>query len=438
MINVFTVPTSGERFDDPGRFATMLIERGVEDRTFAVVGEPLVRTDVRGEFATEIIVEGPLREPREELARKCAESIPASEATYCPLDFLGRRPKKRRQHRPDQRRQAFDGSHLRHLAQVSSAAPGAGILINCGGEASQEIHQTRRDTDSHTEPSQILDEFRTSCGERDLGQKRDQQFGQDIGKSVGEYAKDVNPTLQAPGVHGTASDLLTKAIGNGTIPRDEYQALRSRFSKKAENLRTSDPQQAQAYRGFRNALDSAMERSVQPSDAGAWADLRSKWANLDALDNAAGAAGPAAAQGYITPAQLRASIGKDAYSRGWSGLSDLTRAGVGAMTPLPQSGTGPRSYYQHLTELLGGAGIGGMLGGVPGAAEGLAAAVGGPAIAGRMLMSQPVQAYLKNQAAPNLGLISKMDPAAQELTRGTNLLQTLFRGSDRSDRQVNQ
>ncbi len=47
MINVFTVPTSGERFDDPGRFATMLIERGVEDRTFAVVGEPLVRTDVR-------------------------------------------------------------------------------------------------------------------------------------------------------------------------------------------------------------------------------------------------------------------------------------------------------------------------------------------------------------------------------------------------------
>ena len=231
---------------------------------------------------------------------------------------------------------------------------------------------------------------------------------------------------------------MTKAIGNGTIPRDEYQALRSRFSKKAENLRTSDPQQAQAYRGFRNALDSAMERSVQPSDAGAWADLRSKWANLDALDNAAGAAGPAAAQGYITPAQLRASIGKDAYSRGWSGLSDLTRAGVGAMTPLPQSGTGPRSYYQHLTELLGGAGIGGMLGGVPGAAEGLAAAVGGPAIAGRMLMSQPVQAYLKNQAAPNLGLISKMDPAAQELTRGTNLLQTLFRGSDRSDRQVNQ
>jgi hypothetical protein len=44
---------------------------------------------VRGEFATEIIVEGPLREPSEELARKCAESIPASEATNCPLDFVG-------------------------------------------------------------------------------------------------------------------------------------------------------------------------------------------------------------------------------------------------------------------------------------------------------------------------------------------------------------
>src|SRR3984893_2226961 len=171
MIDVFTVPTSGERFDDPGRFATMLIERGVEDCTFAVVGEPLVRTDVRGEFATEIIVEGPLREPREELARKCAESIPASEATYCPLDFLGRRPKQRRQHRPDQRRQALDGSHLRHLAQVSSAAPGAGILINCGGEASKETHQTWRDPDSYAEPSQIVDEFRASCGERDLGEK---------------------------------------------------------------------------------------------------------------------------------------------------------------------------------------------------------------------------------------------------------------------------
>jgi hypothetical protein len=75
MIDVFTVPTSGERFDDPGRFATMLIERGVEDRTFVVVGEPLARTNVRGEFATEIIVEGPLRQPREELARNRARAF---------------------------------------------------------------------------------------------------------------------------------------------------------------------------------------------------------------------------------------------------------------------------------------------------------------------------------------------------------------------------
>jgi hypothetical protein len=293
---------------------------------------------------------------------------------------------------------------------------------------------------------EVLRTGRAALGKRfeDLSARNtlqmDQQFGQDIGKSLGEYQRLVNATKQAPGVADTASDLLTKAVANGTIPGDEYQAMRSRFSKTADRLSVSDAQQADAYRGMRDALDNAMERSVNPGDKGEWGEIRNKYANLKVLESAANKPGEEGALGYVSPARLRTAVAdaRDAgYSLGKGDLAPLARAGVGAMTPLPNSGTAPRSYYQHLTQLAGMA-AGGTFGGVPGAGEGLAAAVGGPALVGRTLMSRPAQAYFANQAAPNIGLISKMDPAARELTRGTNLLQALFNPPGRSASQGNQ
>lgn len=263
----------------------------------------------------------------------------------------------------------------------------------------------------------------------------DPRFGQDIRQAASEYGRLVNPSQQAPGVNDIASDLLTRAVTGATIPGDEYQAFRSRLGKTADRL--SDQQQAQAYRGFQGALDNAMERSVKPEDAGAWADLRNKYANIKVIEGAANKPGEGTALGYLSPARLRTAVAnaRDAgYALGKGDLAPLARAGVGTMTPLPQSGTQPRSYFQHLPELIGGA-AGYGLHGTPGAMEGALMAAAAPPLAGRTIMSKPVQAYLSNQVAPRVGLISQIDPRALELTRGTNLLQSLFNQPGQVDQQ---
>jgi hypothetical protein len=64
------------------------------------------------------------------------------------------------------------------------------------------------------------------------------------------------------------------------------------------------------------------------------------------------------------------------------------------MTPLPNSGTAQRMAAHGIFSGLA-AGGGALAGGVPGLAAGVAA----PFLAGRTLMSGPVQRYLSNQAA---------------------------------------
>jgi len=150
-------------------------------------------------------------------------------------------------------------------------------------------------------------------------------------------------------------------------------------------------------RGLRNSLDSNMERSINPADRGAWAELRRQYGNKKVLENAiAGAGGEEAAMGIISPARLRmaASAGRRGqYARGEGDFADLAKAGQAAMTPLPNSGTAQRLAAQGLMAgLLGGGG--GVVAGLPGMTLGLAA----PAVAGRTLMSRPVQNYLANQA----------------------------------------
>jgi hypothetical protein len=204
------------------------------------------------------------------------------------------------------------------------------------------------------------------------------------------------------------------------IAGEKYQNMRSMFSADAKRLQNSDPAQAQAYRDLRNALDNGMTRSIAPEDAAAWGDARQKWGNLKDLEKAAGAAGENAAQGYISPAQLKAAVSagnkRGAYARGQGDLAELARAGVGTMTPLPNSGSPGRANAQHFAQLLGGVG-GAFAGGGEGALAGLAAATAGPAVLGRALMSKPVQAYLSNQLAPRIGLISQLDPKAAALAQ---------------------
>lgn len=223
--------------------------------------------------------------------------------------------------------------------------------------------------------------------------KYDPQFAQDISRTISQYDR-VLPSQQKQVVAAYLQDILNQPQG---MPGTMYQEARSTLSRQANALTNSDPALSNTLKGFQKALDGAMDRSISPQDQAAWQTARTEWRNWKAIEKASTGAGERAAQGYISPSQLRNAVvtqNRGGYARGQGDLAELARAGEGVMRPLPQSGTAPRSNVNNMIGLLA-AGGGGAAGGIPGAMLGAAA----PAMVGRLLMSRPVQAYLGNQLA---------------------------------------
>jgi hypothetical protein len=233
----------------------------------------------------------------------------------------------------------------------------------------------------------------------------DNQFVTDLVDAAREYHGVVAPAMRSPIIEDVVRDIgTTQARNNGQISGEAYQAMTSRLERTARG--TTDPQLKMALREVRAALDGAMERSIathNPADAGAWREARNEYRNLLVLEKASTAAGSNAAEGIISPSSLRnATIntqGRRNYARGNGDFADLARAGEAIMKPLPNSGTAPRQYIQHLITALG-SGAGGMVASIPGMVAGAAA----PAAVGRVLMNPVVQRYLSNQVLlPNQG-----------------------------------
>lgn len=239
----------------------------------------------------------------------------------------------------------------------------------------------------------------------------DTQFGNQLGGVLREYDR-VLPSAQREIVNNMSDDILSVVTQNGgSMPGEVYQATRSRLGRMAQSARNSDPEFSSALRGIRNTLDDAMTRSVNPDDAAEWARLRSQYGNMKVLEKAATGAGENAAEGMISPAKLRqaAQTGRQSqYVRGNGDLDSLARAGQ-ILSPLPDSGTASRLAVRGLmsTPAAAGAIAGGASGDVLTGLMGAAAGAAVPAVAGRALMSRPVQSYLTNQLAPNM---STMDP----------------------------
>lgn len=238
----------------------------------------------------------------------------------------------------------------------------------------------------------------------------DAQLAQDLRATRDEYQNLVGPHARAPVVDNTIADIADQMQRNGGIlTGEQYNAMTSRLARQARQT-TNDPQLRDTLHGLRDSLDDAFERSLtragNTQDAAALREARNQYRNLMVLEKAATGAGSAAAEGLISPSQLRNAVvqqDRRGYARGRGDFSELARAAEGVMKPLPQSGTAPRQYINHLISLLS-AGIGGATAGLPGVAAGIAA----PAAAGRLLMSRPVQGYLGNQvlapAAPESGV----------------------------------
>lgn len=244
----------------------------------------------------------------------------------------------------------------------------------------------------------------------------DPQFAHDIGQTVQTYIGNVNPAARAPAASKWAQDIIDIAQNGAQIDGRAYQQMRSRLTNMAQS--TGDNDLRNYYKGLRNSLDSAMERSVQatnPTDAGSLGELRSQWGNLKDISRASGAGGEMAAQGYITPQQLRMQIGsgnnRTNYARGNGDMAELTRAGNAIMPQLANSGTPARHAAERVLAAPAAA-IGGAAAGPLGfVAGGLAPFA--PGLAGRALMSAPVQKYLANQAMASRPF--DMTPAARAL-----------------------
>jgi hypothetical protein len=248
----------------------------------------------------------------------------------------------------------------------------------------------------------------------DLGSRHtatlDRTFAKQLQSIASDYSTLVNKSQRSPGVEKFIIDLAEQAATSPQMPGASYNAIRSRL---AELAREAGNQDSKAYGRIVGALDKAMERSIRATgkaeDIDAFKKVRREYANFKKLEKAAGSAGEKAAEGFISPASLRGAVsqGKDKarYVRGEGDLAELARAGVGVMSPLPQSGTGPRQYWEAAMAAPGAA-VGSMLGGGGGAAVGAMAAPLLPGLAGRALMSRPVQAYLGNQVMTRAGALS--------------------------------
>lgn len=237
----------------------------------------------------------------------------------------------------------------------------------------------------------------------------DSVFVNNLVATAQKYVDRTIPNMRAAGkqnIEGIITGVVDDMKSNGGVMDGVlYQATRSKLGDMANSARQSDPTLSHAIKGVQRALDGAMERSiarVNPGDLGAWQKARDQYKNMLVIKDAVGAAGGNAAEGLISPLQLRSAVArqnKDAYVKGRGDLAEVARAAAAIMQPLPQSGTAPRATAMAIPAALGagagavfgpgGAGLGAMMGSVAGAAA--------PGMTGRVLMSAPMQAYLQNQ-----------------------------------------
>lgn len=236
----------------------------------------------------------------------------------------------------------------------------------------------------------------------------DQRLVSDLRATMARHGRTLE-AQQRQTVQTVADDVIGMfqpgPTGGAAMPGAAYQNARSELTRLASSA--TNPREAAALRGLRDALDNAMERSIaatNPADLGAWGEVRRHYAAMKTVEKAMSGAGEKTAQGFLSPQQLRAAVAArngPAYVRGEGDLAELARAGAGAMQPLPQSGTAPRALYQSLATLGSGAVVGS--GASPTITGATIAALAAPSVVGRVVMSRPGQAYLGNRVMPPEG-----------------------------------
>lgn len=258
--------------------------------------------------------------------------------------------------------------------------------------------------------SSVLDKMPFSgAGER--AAKTSQQFNQAVANTFGENASAITPDVMSAAqkrIGGVFDDVLTRnnvkgdnqlldnlatiqQNANATLPDSEastvskwingalnkfqgdnmpgkaYQAFRTDVLLPAQ--KSSDPFLSKAAGDVRDALDSALQRSLGGSDAAAINTARSQYKNLKTIEDLA----EKAPTGDISPALLLNQVRKNTPSFAYGGggdLADLARIGQQFLKQkVPDSGTAERLMWlgagaggiAHLPATVAGVGGGRLL-----------------------------------------------------------------------------
>lgn len=266
----------------------------------------------------------------------------------------------------------------------------------------------------------VVDQAFTDIGQQfdDLAARNvfqtDPQFLQDLQQAFRRFDNVTNANTRAPFVERFMQDMANRMrTGYAALPGDWFKATRSELARISRS--TTTPELKEALRDIMEAMDDAMERGlahVNPADLGAWREARRLYRNMIVIEDAITRAGEKAADGIITPANIRAAAmrqNKRAFARGRNEFTDLANAGVSTMTPLPQSGTPGRIGAKMFIP------AGGLAGATLGSSFGPLGTIGGgvlgsiaPWAIGRAMLSGPGRRYLGNQlaAGPGGGLAS--------------------------------
>jgi hypothetical protein len=303
---------------------------------------------------------------------------------------------------------------LQWMESALGDAPGAGSrsarMMENQGEAFTAAALRRAGVNANRATPEVMDDaFRRIGGDFEGVARRnnllpDARLNNDLGRAEREYNNLVSQSNRAPVVTNTIED-LRGMIAGGQISGAQYNALTSQLATQARGA-AADPRLQSALQGIRSAIDNAMERTLlrtnNQQDMQVLRNARREYRNLLVLEKAATGAGSNAAEGLISPSQLRNSVvqqSRRAYGRGQGDFADLARAGEALLKPLPNSGTSPRANAMNILQTIGAiaGGGAGAAGGPGGAALGALAGLAAPAVAGRTLLSGPVQRYLGNQ-----------------------------------------
>jgi hypothetical protein len=225
----------------------------------------------------------------------------------------------------------------------------------------------------------------------------DAQLQDDMLKVVTDYQGAVG--TPAPALERLMNRTAELAGKNGVLEGEAYQNLRSEMGSLSSK---ADGPTKQALRELQDTLDDAVERNMPQQFMDAWREARGQYRNMLVIEKAATGAGEAAAQGLISPSQLRNATvqqSRRGYARGQGDFAELARSGEAVLKPLPQSGTAPRTAaraaFGSLPTVAGALagnslmpGTGALLGGAAGAAA--------PFLIGRALLG-PARGYLGNQ-----------------------------------------